>query len=295
MRAMTDKSTSLNRLTIPAQAFKEVMDHFAPRAEELSLAVHEGQLKLTSFTEGIVTEKEILKQPVHTSITIDNQEFLSMEVDEEALITFFLREFKAVITLCDALSTDVTLIYADAERPLIVEFEKDGMQGELVVATIADGDRSRATPPAAPTKRVPKQHQPRIVNNEALSQARSNFEDRSGMPDWHDHSIPPPSDMRQPSMHEEPRGVPEYDDSPLFVPDPDAERMQDRPQEDPTDPSVYRLTNAFAHEDSRSDLRKPENDNDEMELFEDDRFFEEDGEPLGPTQLPHERPKSIFD
>lgn len=307
MRAMTDKSTSLNRLTVPAHAFKEVMDHFAPRAEELSMAVRDGDLALTSFTEGVIAEKEILKQPIHTSITIDRTEFTSLAVEEDIIITFTLREFKSVVVLCDSLATDMELIYATPERPLIVEFENSGLQGEFVVATVA-GDRISRKPSPSRQKAHNVQHQPRIIRPDVRAEAsgRTNVPTASPMPDWHDDSIPIPSGFRVDPL-QAPQTLEESTrsahDTPLFAPDPDS-LVRHRP-ESPVehseagirDPSVYRLANAYAHQEAGSRGRSDEEGNDEMELYEDERNFEEDTdeEILGATQAPQDRPRSLFD
>lgn len=241
MHAVTDKTICHNRFKVAAKAMKEVMDHFAPRAEELTLAVNEGNLLLTSFTEGIVNDKEILKQPIHTSISIDHKEFESMEVDEQVQLTFGLREFKSLGMLCDLLGTDLSLYYSDAGKPLLVDFEKDGMTGEFVVATTADGERGAGTfnRSAQRNESAPRgQYQPRTIapasNRTAEAQDFGSDAANEAGSQWRDQSVGA-QDLRRidsrtsldrsrvVSRAESSPGSIPIDRSALFAPDPDSQ------------------------------------------------------------------------
>lgn len=333
MHAITDKTTSLNRFSLPAPAMKNVTDHFAPRAEEITLTVEDGSLLLTSFTEGIRNDKEILKQPIHTSVSIDAKEFLTMEVDEDIRITFGLREFRAVVSLGDVLSTDLELCYGDSGRPMIVEFEKEGLIGEFVVATTADDDSNHTRASEISRKAPAGRFQARVVNQNP-SGIRTSREpaESSAMPAWHDssvleHSANGRSSPIMQDNHKETSelvqnrtNIPMLDDTPLFAPDHDQtpahgsrsrqarhqnhldygkQTSDSRVAADTTvDPDVYRLTHAYAHEASLETDKDLADDfgDDEMELFEDEGVFaDETEEVLGPTQGPGQKHKSIFD
>lgn len=312
---------------------KNVTDHFAPRAEEITLTVEDGSLLLTSFTEGIRNDKEILKQPVHTSVSIDAKEFLTMEVDEDIRVTFGLREFRAVVSLGDVLSTDLELFYGDSGRPMIVEFEKEGLIGEFVVATTADGNSTHASAPEISRRAPAGRFQPRVFSqNPKITRTSRDPPESSAMPAWHDSSVLEQSAYGRPSptiqidqrdisaLSHHTTDVPVLDDVPLFAPDPDStpahsngsrqarhqnhldygkQTSASRVDADTTDdPNVYRLTHAYAHEASLETNKDVADDfgDDEMELFEDEGVFaDETEEVLGPTQGPGQKSKSIFD
>ena len=309
LHALADRSVTLNRLTLPARAFKEVSDLFSTRAEELTLAVENGDLLLTSFTESVVFDKEVLKQPIFTSVRIDNKEFSSIDVDEDEQITFCVREFKAVAALCDLLNIDIEVLYGEAGRPMIVDFNKDGLAGQLIVATTAAGIRHSNKSATGIRKVIHSQHQPRIISREASrqnpSQDLSEIQDRSSrMPAWHDESVLLPSQSRTEEHIETPE-VPRHNaqqDAPLFAPDPDeetrgeAEDVIPEPAREESDPSIYRLSHSYAHEQASNRPTHMEDFRDDMmEPYEEPLDFPEDEEPIGPTQPVSQRMKGLFD
>lgn len=274
MYAVTDKTLCFNHFALSARTLKDVVDHFAPRAEELTLAVNDGQVLLTSFTEGVTHDKEVLKQPIHTSISIDRQEFDVMEVDEQVQITFGLREFKSFSVLCDLLGTELSVMYSDAGRPLIVEFDRDGITGEFVVATTADGDRggARRTPMAA------------------AIQTRSPYRPRN-------ISAPPTNPNRSASR----RNASSPPQSALFAPDPDAddpaviahrtrlERSSRASEDDQALDSAEPYSHHAPYDNNNND------DDDEMMLYADESTFDQE-DTLGPTQTQSiHKPKGLFD
>lgn len=322
MHAVTDKTICHNRFSIAARAMKDVMDHFAPRAEELTLAVNDGNLLLTSFTEGIMNDKEVLKQPIHTSISIDNKEFESMEVDEQVQITFGLREFKALGTLCDLVGADLSIYYSAAGRPLLVDFEKDGMTGEFVVATTADGERvsnNRAVQQSEAGPNPARQYQARTIRagSERTAEADDFVVDRNlADSEWRDHSMMD-VDQQRSGTHTSaalsrisrrdsstPAQVP--DRSALFMPNPDSQDPEVQVQQaalHAINDNMIDGDNSFADTGSGfTDMcRQPEPneqgyEDEEMELYADELNFESGEEVIGPTQTQtRNRPKGLFD
>jgi hypothetical protein len=95
MHAVYDIDGCLNRWIAPSKLLKDYCDHFVAKTEELSMMASEGKLVLTAFTEGLTFSSEVIKQAVHTVVTLDPGEFQSYVVelvDEE--VTFSLKDFK---------------------------------------------------------------------------------------------------------------------------------------------------------------------------------------------------------
>lgn len=323
MHAIIDKTTTHNRFIIAARAMKEVMDHFAPRAEELTLTVSAGSLLLTSFTEGVVSDREVLKQPVHTSISIEDKEFDFMEVDEDIQITFGLREFKALGGLCDLLSTELSVHYSDAGKPLLVEFEKDGMTGEFIVATTADGERISRDAQARPPRNAAAggQYAPRTITADvAVDHGRADgdasysqhHEGLREAPRWNlpvtvsAHALSRTT-SRQSSRHASamPTNIQgrEGDDvdaasrpheNGLFMPDPD---LQDDDLQAGRSHNASGLQSGSNREaDPAVQKFEAEVEEDEMELYADELNFEPEPMTFGPTQTQsREKPRGLFD
>ncbi|CCG84241.1 protein of unknown function [Taphrina deformans PYCC 5710] len=284
MHAVVDRTMNHNRFSMPARALKDVMDHFAPRAEEVTLAMDEGNLLLTSFTEGVSSDKEVLKQPVHTSICIDAKEFDGMEVDDGDQITFGVREFKAFGQLCDLLGAQVNVSYRAAGAPLLMEFEKDGFMGEFVVATTDDGGRGVSKAAVEPRR----QYQARTIEKPSGQRDadRTLEEVPRGDHPQHDSPMQVSHHEQSPRRQQEPPHEHEHEETALFNPDPDDE-----------DESLTRPHDR-THESNRGDILQAEHEDserDEMELYADntDLFGEEE---LGPTQTQrHRGHRGLFD
>lgn len=158
--ATCDRYALFNHLSLPSASLKEVVDHFASRAEEVTLGLVEGNLQITSFTEGVVAKadsRQVLKQPVSTTVMMDAAELDEVDADEDVRITFGIREFRACCTLSEQLGCQLKIGYENAGRPLLVEFGTGGLTCELIVATTSDvpashpmrsGKPGTARPPA---------------------------------------------------------------------------------------------------------------------------------------------------
>lgn len=302
MHAVADRTVCHNQFSIPARALKDVMDHFAPRAEELTLAVNDGNLLLTSFTEGVMHDREVLKQPIHTSITIDHKEFDVMDVDEDVQLTFGLREFKALGSLCDLLNTDVSVSYGEAGKPLLVDFEKDGMTGSFVVATTTDSHGSSHRSKTMAGSGRNHQYQPRTISDRPTFQREPAEAEERGGTTWREPSAregrdrqhsPSPSGQQQ-SLSQD------FDRSALFAPDPDAEdeavleqrsRMSNAANE--RDLSIHHSCDPQDHAAGVDDYGE-----DEMRLYAEEVDFTAYDDPpdFGPTQTQNtNKPRGLFD
>ncbi|KAG5513971.1 hypothetical protein PMAC_000593 [Pneumocystis sp. 'macacae'] len=145
MYAVCDKSSCKNKWRINSRIFKEYLDHFSTRAEELTLMIQNDKLLLTSFTEGIIHNKEILKQPIQTAILLDKRDFEEIDFEEQTIITFPLKEFKAVVVLGDSMNTILNAYFNMGGEPILFEFEKDALSIRFILATTSENTQENAS------------------------------------------------------------------------------------------------------------------------------------------------------
>ncbi|KAI9786189.1 MAG: hypothetical protein M1839_007599 [Geoglossum umbratile] len=147
MHALFDKGLASNRWRISSKPLKEFIEHFGPRTEQLDIYQENGRATFTSYTEKIVDGKEILKQPLHTSVAIGTKEFEEFCVEEKLHIAFSVKDFKAIITHADSLNASITALYSKPTRPLQIAYESDnGMLCEFTLMTIGDHRGGSVTP-----------------------------------------------------------------------------------------------------------------------------------------------------
>lgn len=92
---------------------------------------------------------DVLKQPLQTSITIDNLDFDIFAVEEKLHIGISVKDFKAIVSHAETLKATIKALYSFPTRPLLLSYEENGMQCEFTLMTIGDYRGDAATP--APT------------------------------------------------------------------------------------------------------------------------------------------------
>ncbi|KAG4301402.1 hypothetical protein PCK1_002328 [Pneumocystis canis] len=138
MHALYDKSSCRNTWKINSRILKEHLDHFSTRAEELTLMIQNDKLLLTSFAEGLIHDKEILKQPIQTTILLDKRDFEEINSEDQSIITFPFKEFKAVVILGDSMNILLSAYFNTGGAPILFELEKDALSLRFIFATTSE-------------------------------------------------------------------------------------------------------------------------------------------------------------
>lgn len=97
---------------------------------------------------------DVLKQPLQTSITIDNLDFEDFKVEEELHVGISVKDFKAIVTHAETLKTSVTALYSFPTRPMQLSYHEHGMQCEFTLMTIGDYRGGSVTPAPATVRQV---------------------------------------------------------------------------------------------------------------------------------------------
>ncbi|OKL57300.1 hypothetical protein UA08_07609 [Talaromyces atroroseus] len=139
--ALFDQSRVRNQWKIEAKILREIIDHFSPSAEQLDIYPDTGKAIFTSFTNKISDGKEILKQPVHTSVAIDKKDFDEFIVRDGLHIAINVKDFKAAVIHADSIKTAITARYTRPCRPLqLVYTSDDGIDSEFTLMTRGEVD-----------------------------------------------------------------------------------------------------------------------------------------------------------
>ncbi|THC96972.1 hypothetical protein EYZ11_003528 [Aspergillus tanneri] len=138
--AIFDRTKTINQWNIEARFLKEITDHFSPSAELLDIYSESGKVIFTSFTTKITEGKEILKQPVHTSVAFDKKDFEHFLAEDSLHIVISLKDFKAVIAHADTSGVMITARYTRPCRPLQLAYDFRGVRAEFTLMTRGDPD-----------------------------------------------------------------------------------------------------------------------------------------------------------
>ncbi|KAL1968605.1 hypothetical protein VTN77DRAFT_1815 [Rasamsonia byssochlamydoides] len=186
--AVFDRSRSRNQWTIESKFLREIIDHFSPSAEQLDIYPDGGKAVFTSFTTKVTEGKEILKQPVHTSVAIDAKDFEEFMVEDGLHVAINVKDFKAAVIHAETVKTSITARYTRPCRPLQLAYEAEGITCEFTLMTrgeVDDDDTQNSSRAASQLSARPAQ-QPVSVNSSKNTSAR-------------DQMPPPPSRSAQPS------------------------------------------------------------------------------------------------
>ena len=96
----------------------------------------------------------MLKQPLQTSITIDNLDFEDFAVEEQLHIGISVKDFKAIVTHAETLKTSITALYSFPTQPMQLSYCEYGMQCEFTLMTIGDYRGGSVTPAPAPVRQM---------------------------------------------------------------------------------------------------------------------------------------------
>ncbi|CAD6579613.1 MAG: hypothetical protein ASARMPRED_009203 [Alectoria sarmentosa] len=166
MHALFNKSAAKNTWTIGANTLRSFAEYFGANTEQLDISSEGGRTTFTSYTEKIMNGRDVLRQPLQTSITIDNLDFEDFKVEEQLHIGISVKDFKAIVTHAETLKTSITALHSFPTRPMQLSYHEHGMQCEFTLMTIGDYRGGSVTPApaaagqksAAPAERAPSRH-----------------------------------------------------------------------------------------------------------------------------------------
>ncbi|KAF6233759.1 hypothetical protein HO173_007971 [Letharia columbiana] len=150
MHALFNKSAAKNTWTIGASTLRSFAEYFGTKTEQLDISSEGGRATFTSYTEKIMNGRDVLKQPLQTSITVDSLDFEDFKVEDQLHIGISVKDFKAIVTHAETLKASITALYSFPTRPMQLSYHEHGMQCEFTLMTIGDYRGNSVTPaPAA--------------------------------------------------------------------------------------------------------------------------------------------------
>ncbi|KAF9893882.1 hypothetical protein FE257_010052 [Aspergillus nanangensis] len=150
--AVFDRNKTLNQWSIDPKFIREITDHFSPSAEQLDVYSDGGKAIFTSFTTKITDGKEVLRQPVHTSVAIDKRDFELFIVEDNLHVAIALKDFKAIIAHAETAGAMITARYTRPCRPLQLSYGFKGVKSEFTLMTRGEssGDDTSTSSHAVP-------------------------------------------------------------------------------------------------------------------------------------------------
>ncbi|KAK9454650.1 Rad9/Ddc1, partial [Dipodascopsis uninucleata] len=144
-----------NSFSVHSRLLKDLLEHTSARAEELCMKFQvDDHVVLSSFTEGVMLQREILKQPLQTSIVVPAADFEDILIafdenntnrqsedseDGSVSIVLPLREFRVLISLAESLHAVLVGAFpacpSTSAQPIVLEFKNDIVRTKFLLFT----------------------------------------------------------------------------------------------------------------------------------------------------------------
>ncbi|KIW19813.1 hypothetical protein PV08_00388 [Exophiala spinifera] len=263
LHAAFDDSASPNQWTVSSRTLRDVVEYFGPKTDQLDWFYQNGKVTFTSYTEKIQSGREILKQPMHTSVALERKDFTSFNVQEGLHIGTMVKDFRAIIAHAESMRAQVTAKYSRGNRPMQITYEDNGIMAEFTLmtrGTTAVPSAAGASTPARDLSLRPVSRPPDSPATEAGSTLPASFRpaDSASMPppahtSVRERELPPPLSKTE-SGDSAQLPAASLDPESLFIPADDDDQQWDEPNFD-TEPDIVTWDNT-ADEVSASSSRR---------------------------------------
>ena len=151
LHATFDKQGSPNTWTVSARTLRDVVEYFGPKTEHVDWSLHDDKVTFTSYTDKIQVGREIIRQPTHTSVTLNHQDFDECKIEQDLHISIPVKDFRSIVAHADTMKANVKTAYSRGHRPAQITYGSSGLTAEFTLmtkgtsSTVADSSRA-ATP-----------------------------------------------------------------------------------------------------------------------------------------------------
>ncbi|EFN51476.1 hypothetical protein CHLNCDRAFT_140230 [Chlorella variabilis] len=155
LQATVDKQQFAVRLTAETPAIARLLSSFHAGLEEVTiLALPEGSHRPVHVNSFIDPQKGHVDKSLYTSVQVEPIEtFLTYvnSADEATDVTFNMKDFKAILSLCENLGTHIKLCFDSPGNPLVAEPHFPNVNGqdvdyeaELILSTLLESHAGAA-------------------------------------------------------------------------------------------------------------------------------------------------------
>lgn len=93
-----------------------------------------------------------MKQPLHTSVTLDSKDFDEYMVKDGLHVAISAKDFKAVVIHADSLKTPITARYTRPCRPMQLAYKAEGINAEFTLMTRGEVGENDDDQPASSSR-----------------------------------------------------------------------------------------------------------------------------------------------
>lgn len=153
LHASFDPAASTNFWTVSSRTLRDVVEYFGPKTDQLDWYFQDGKVTFTSYAEKVQNGREILKQPMHTSVALEKKDFSDFNVQEGLHIGIVVKDFRAIVAHAETLHAQIQARYARGNRPMQISYNANGLLAEFTLMTRSTtGNIPTGSRPATPAR-----------------------------------------------------------------------------------------------------------------------------------------------
>jgi len=146
IQALYNKDNAVNSMIFAPRKLMECVGNFQTQVEEISLSVSKDSILLQSFADEAAPKTKAKLQELKTRLTLDVGDFESYDISLPTCLTFCLKEFKAILTFCDAAGQSISMNFEKSGRPVLLSVKYFGVfEADFVLATLLDNSSQQST------------------------------------------------------------------------------------------------------------------------------------------------------
>jgi len=205
LHATFDKQGSPNTWTISSRTLRDVVEYFGPKTEHVDWSLHDDKVTFTSYTDKIQVGREIIRQPTHTSVTLNNQDFDECKIEQDLHISIPVKDFRSIVAHADTMKSNIKVAYSKGHKPAQIIYGSGGLTAEFTLMTKGTSstaiDNSGAPTPARGLSVRPTSQAATSSRAPSISRTTQN-------------NTPPPPQLRPDSLMPAPSHNPEQSAKP---------------------------------------------------------------------------------
>lgn len=142
MQAVYTKDSVPNRITSPQRILSDALNNFQNSDDQVTLEASPSSLILRNYIDSSVDLTKIIR----TQVSLKPTEFDSYMIQVETIITFTLKEFRALLAFAEALSLPLQLHFETTGRPAVfIVHNGSTFEAHFVLATTKPDNETQTT------------------------------------------------------------------------------------------------------------------------------------------------------
>lgn len=141
LQAVFDKDSCANRFRAQPRLLVDTVVHFPLSLEEVTLTVSEDRMWFRNYVEEDAESSKVM----FTELCLASDEFDHFSVQGQSSVTFCLKELRGLLLFAESTGLPISIDFAEPGSPVVLSVTDSVLDGNFVLATLADDNNLHKT------------------------------------------------------------------------------------------------------------------------------------------------------